>query len=127
MTVTTYPAHLARRYTNHQGVVGDVASDDGTGGDERVSPNIHSTDHRRVGADRAAATQQGLLVERVTIDFRARIGDVRENAGGPQKDEVLDDRSLVNRDVVLDFDRVAENYVVGDVAVLTEHAISSNL
>src|SRR5690606_3526844 len=48
----TDPADLARRDADDQGVVGDVAGDDGAGGDGRPGPDAYRGDAHRPGADR---------------------------------------------------------------------------
>ena len=81
MTMPTRPSHAPRRHAHDQGVVGQVLGHDGTGRNEGVTADRHSAHDGRVGADGRPAPHQGGLVEVSTHDRRARVGDVREDAG----------------------------------------------
>ncbi len=121
--MTTHPPDPSGGDTDHEGVVRDVAGDDGARADEGVSADGDAADDGGVGADGAAAAEEGLFVQAVTVDLGAGVGDVGKHAGGAEEDEVFDHSAGVNGYVVLNLDRVAENHVVGDVDVLAEDTV----
>ena len=104
-----HPTLLPRRNADHQGVVGHVLRDHGPGRDEAIAAERDAADDRGVGADRRTAADQRPLVQGMPVDLGTRVGDVGQNAGGPEEDVVLDRRARVDRDVVLDLDVVADD------------------
>lgn len=121
--VLTHPADLFGGDADHQGVVGYVTVDDGTGTDEGVTSD---GDAANDGAVRAQS--RALLDQRGTVLVLARDGgswvvDVGEDHARPAEDVVLEGDVVVHRDVVLHLDVVADLDAVADEYVLAERAL----
>src|ERR1017187_2974577 len=80
VTVPAHPPFLPAWYTRDPRLIGNILRDEGTGGDERIAADRGTTNDGRIRPDRRAPLQQRPLVERVPVDLRARIRDVRQNA-----------------------------------------------
>ena len=103
-------------------VVGHVFGDDSSSGDEGVAAKGDAADERGVCAYRASTTDGGRLVKAVPFDLRARVGDVGQDARGPEEDIIFNDGAGVDGDVVLNLDVVPDLHAVRDHGVLAENA-----
>ena len=83
------PAHPSR-IANHQSEGRHIAGHHRSHADHRPLANAHPWPDRGVGADGRAAADHGLFVKAAPHHLRPGIGDIRQHAGGPQKDVVLD-------------------------------------
>src|SRR5688572_33433883 len=120
--MTAHPGDLARRVTDHHRVVRHVLVDHGAGADEGVAAHGDAADDGGVGPDRAAAPQDGFLVERVPIHLRARVRHIGQHAGGPEEYVVFDHHAGVHRHVVLDLDVGTDGHAAVHVDVLSDDA-----
>src|SRR5712664_2668701 len=127
LTALAHPPHAARRHADHQAVGGHVGRDHGARADERVLAECDAANDGRVGPDGAAALHERAPVFVLARDVAARVHHVGEHAGGPAEDVVFQLDALVNRDVVLDLDVVADfrpghhDDVLAEVAALAVH------
>src|ERR1700730_2422559 len=109
MTVAAHPSHLSCRVAYYQGKIWYVLRHDRAGPDECIASNSDPAHDRRVGANRAPSSEKRFLVQRVPNHLGTWIGNVRQNAGRPQKHVIFNHYTRVHRDVVLDFDIVSNN------------------
>src|SRR5512134_1445269 len=92
---------------------------------ERVFSNGDPADNGGVGANGGSMFHQGPAKLVSTYNLGTRVPYVRENAGGPAKNAVLELDAVVDRNIVLDLDPIANRHVA-HVHVLTEHALTTN-
>ena len=100
-----------------------VPGHDRAGPDERVGPDLLAADDGCVGADGRAAPHGRRPELVLALDFRARIVDVGEDAGGAAEDAVLQDHAFIQRHVVLYLAAVPHDDVRANHDVLPDDAV----
>lgn len=121
-----HPSSLLSWNADDEGVIGNVLGHDGAGGDEGVAADRDPADNRRVCTDRGAAADQGFLIQGMPDHLRTRIGNIGQDAGRTEENVVLDGRTGVDGDVILDFYVIPDDHVIRNVAVLAEDAFRTD-
>src|SRR5450755_4248970 len=127
MTMSAHPADLARGDTQQKRVVGVTAADDGARANECVAAEVGAADDGRVGSERRPAPHQRGDERTFPRQLGSRIFDVREYARGAAEDVVFQLDAVVQRNVILNFDAVADlrargnEYVLSEVTALPDH------
>src|SRR5712671_3044719 len=122
VAVAAHPSDLVSRVSNHQSKVGYVLSYHRAGSDECVSPDLNSANDCRIGPNGAASLQTCGFVQRVPVNLRSRISNIRQHTGWPEKYVVLDRHACVDGYIVLDLDVTSYYRAAIDVHVLRDHA-----
>src|SRR6188768_4168402 len=99
MPVTADPAHLASGYPEQQRVVRVLTTDHGARTEQAVASEISAADHSRVGTERGTAANARRSELVATRQLRAWILHVREHAGWPTEDFILELDPVVHRNV----------------------------
>ena len=109
-----HPADLFGRVAYHQGMIGDILRDHGTGADEGVTTDGVATDDGAVGSQGGAFFDEGGADLVHFGDFRPGIVDVGEDHGWTAEDAVFEGHAFIDTDVVLDLALVADGNVGAD-------------
>lgn len=120
LAALAHPPYTASRNSCHQGVVGNIVSDDGSGGYQGAAANRMATYDGAVGAQRGTLTDEGLGINAVDWEMGTRRGDIGEHAAGAAEHVVLDFNAFVDRHIVLDADAIADADIVGHVDILAQ-------
>ena len=123
LAALTHPAHLSGRHTSHQGIVLDIASDHGTGGNERAASDGMPTDDGAISSQRRPLLNERAGINTMHREVGTRGDDIGEHTRGTTEDVVFYLDTLVDRDIVLDADTIANNHVVANVDVLSQRAV----
>src|SRR5205823_3850788 len=83
---STHPAGSGSRYTEHESVREDIASNHGAGGNKGVFADFMSAHDRTIRAQRSSATHCGRRELIFSFNERARIDDISEHYRWPAKD-----------------------------------------
>jgi hypothetical protein len=97
--------------------------DNGAGADKSIFPNGYPAHDCRIGADRRSALYQGIPILGRSGNFRAGIENIGKDAGGTAKDPVFEDNVIIHRNIVLDFDPIADPHAVTDKDILPKRAV----
>ena len=124
-SVAAHPTDAACGITDHKGVGGDVFRNDRTCADEAVFAECVSANDGGVGTDGCALFEDCRAVLRFATDRRTRVDDVGEDHTRSEEDIVLAADTRVDGHIVLNL-AVApqhhigrDNHVLPDIAVLT--------
>ena len=120
--VATHPPRLPARHAHDERVVGNILCNDAPGRDKSVAPDGDAANHCGVGSYGRTTPNQRRFVESLPVHLRARIGHIGQHAGGAEKNVILDDRSTIHGDIVLNLDVVANGHIGRNHHVLTQIA-----
>ncbi len=120
--VFAHPADLFGGNADHQGVIGYVTVDDGTGTDKGIASDGDAANDGAVSAQGRALLDVCRTVLVLARYGGARVVDVCEDHARTAKDVVLEGDVVIDRDVVLHLDVVADLDAVADEYVLAERA-----
>src|SRR4029450_8420482 len=79
MPVSTHPAFLDGRHTQHKCIVRNVPSHHCSRANKGIPPNRRATDDGGIGANGRPASHQGARILIVTHDLRTWVDDVSKN------------------------------------------------
>ena len=113
VSVFAHPTHAAGRITNHQSVRFHILCYHRTCSDKRVLPYLMSAYNSGVCPYAATFVQDGLLVFAFTAYETARIYHVGKYHGRTKEHIVFAYDPGINRNIVLDFDALADNHIRG--------------
>src|SRR5215471_7035307 len=119
----TRPADLPGRHANHQGVVGHVFCDNGAGADEGMFANRYAANDRAVCAQGRPSSYQRSFVFGLSIDVAPRVGYVGEDHRRPAEHVILQDHAGIERNVVLNFDVIADLHMRRHQHILAKVAV----
>src|SRR5262249_40055090 len=126
MAVAAHPAFTARWNAQHQCVIGNVIGNDSPGADKSIPADRGATDDGGIGPDGGPAADQRALVKMVPHDLRARVVYVGENARRAAEHVVFQDRSCIDRNVVLNLTVIADHNLRGNTNVLAQVTVGAN-
>ena len=117
---------MTGRNARHQGIIGDVVGNDGSGGDQCAAADGVAADHRTVGSQARANAYARTRKKTVRRKMRARGVYVGKYAGRPAEDIVFQVHAFIDGYIVLDPDPVANPDTGADVDVLAEGTVTSD-
>ena len=125
-TAFAHPPDLPGRNAGHQGVIFHIRGHDGTGSNQGAAPYRVTAHNRAIRAERCAFAHARTRVNSVHREVRPRSIYIRENTGRTAEDMVLDLDALVNGDIVLDPDPVADADVIRHIHILAQGTVRSD-
>jgi len=120
------PAQASRGIADYQCVIGNIAGNDRTGSDHGVPAYGVAAHDDGICSDGGSASYQRRLVFMLADDMATWVDDVREHHARPAKYVIFEHYRIVHRDIVLDFDVVAD-HGVADVNILAERTVGTDL
>ena len=126
MAALAHPSYLPGRNAGHQGVIFHILGHYGSGGDQGAAPYRMTAHYRAIRAERCAFAHARTRVDSVHREVRPRSIYIREYAGRTAKDIVFYLDALVNGNIVLDPDTVADAGVVANVHILAQGTVRSD-
>lgn len=117
------PADAAGGDASHEGVVGNILCDDGTGSDKGTATDGMTANNCAVGTERGSFTDERLGIDAMYGEVGARRGDVREDTGRTAEDIILYLHTVIDRHVVLDTNTVADANLACYIDVLTKGTV----
>ncbi len=121
-----HPAARTGRVAVHQSVIGNVAGDHRPGADERIAADRRAAHHRAIGTERRALAYQRGAVFVLAGHVAARVHDVGEDHRRPAEYVVFQNAAGINRNIVLNFDVIADHHVRGNHHVLADVAVGAD-
>ena len=126
MTALAHPPYLPGRDAGHQSVIFHILGHYGSGGDQGA-PSYRMTAHyRAIRAERCAFAHARTRVNSVHREVRPRSIYIREYAGRTAEDIVFDLHALVDRNIVLNPDTIANASVITYIHILAQGTVRSN-
>ena len=126
MAALAHPPYLPGRNAGHQGIIFHILGHYGSGGNQGAAPYRVTAHYRAIRAKRCAFAHARTRVDSVHREVRPRSIYIREYAGRTAEDIVFYLDALVNGNIVLDPDTVADAGVVANVHILAQGTVRTD-
>jgi len=120
------PTDLFCRDTDHQRIGFDISVDDRTGADKGIFTDGDTADDCSIGTDGTAFFQKGLFKFILALNKCSGVDDIGKNHGWTKKDIIFYLDTLIDADVVLDFDPTAYSDIRSYDTVLSKRAVRTD-
>lgn len=118
--MATHPTDVTGGDACHQRKCSNVADYHSAGAYECVLADSYATYDRAVGAKTCSSPDDGVSILSLTYHRRTGVVDIREHRAWPAKNVVFERNALVDRDIVLNFDVVSDDYSISNENILTQ-------